>query len=56
MSKIRYGLGISLAYPSGEEGVISSFKWLLPAFATRKGSGGRHPVDTIRGPICLSFT
>jgi hypothetical protein len=35
-------LAISLAYPSGEEGVISSFKLFPPALA--KGGGGRHPV------------
>ncbi len=30
----------SLANPSGEEGVISSFKWFLPAVATCRGRGG----------------
>ncbi len=31
--------------PVGRRGVISSFKWFLPAFATRRRrGGGRHPV------------
>ncbi len=34
-----YGLAISLAYPSGEEGDNSSIKWFLPAFATLRGRG-----------------
>jgi hypothetical protein len=29
---IRYGLVVSLPYSSGEEGIISSFIWFLPAF------------------------
>ncbi len=37
---IWYGLAKSLAYPSGRRGVISSFKWVLPAFATCRGRGG----------------
>ncbi len=38
LSQIWYGLATSLAYPSGEEGVISSFKQFL--LAVRKGRGG----------------
>ncbi len=36
----------------GGGGIISPFKWYLwylPAFATRRGVGGRHPVDCIQG-------
>ncbi len=34
--------------PVGRRWVISSFKWFLPAFATRRGGEeGRHPVNRI---------
>ncbi len=61
-AKIWYGLAISLAYPSWEEGVISSFKWFyLPSLRVGRG-GGRHPVAhpyTTSTPFpasCLSFS
>jgi hypothetical protein len=39
----------SLAYPSGEEGVISSFKLFLPVFATYtcRGRGERVGIGTL---------
>jgi hypothetical protein len=41
MSEIRYGVAISLAYHSGDEGgIMSSCKLFLPAVATCRGGGG----------------
>ena len=34
---------VSLAYPSGRRGIISSFKWFLPAVATCRGGGRSAP-------------
>jgi hypothetical protein len=33
--------------PVGRRGVISSLKWFLPFFATRRGGGSRRPVGLI---------
>ncbi len=45
---IWFGLAISLAYPSWEEGVIYSFKWFLPAIMGLEG-GAVQPLVGERG-------
>ncbi len=41
----------------GSRGVISSFKWFLPAFATRRGGGrGRHPVEVSNTSAALAHS
>jgi hypothetical protein len=42
MSLVLYGLAISLAFPIGEEGIISTFKLLLPAFIMPRRGGGKR--------------
>jgi hypothetical protein len=48
---IWFGLAISLAYPSKEEGLFTcSNDSFLPSRAQRKGEGGRHPVIYMNQP------
>ncbi len=44
--------------PVGRRGVISSFKWFLPAIATRRGRGGevRHSVGMVPSAKKESWT
>ncbi len=49
-------IAISLAYPSGEEGGISLFRWFLPAFAMLRGRTGESaPVGQCKLNFFLSW-
>jgi hypothetical protein len=52
-----FGLAISLAYPSEDEGRILLFKLFLPAIkAPREGGRGQHPVFRVLRRWSVPFT